>query len=206
MDEATREHMFDPFFTTKEVGKGTGLGLAMIYGIVKQHEGWVMVDSMLGRGTTFRVYLPAVPEAMIEPETGHWAGPMPLGGHECLLVVDDDEAIRTFARRFLASYGYTVLLAEDGEAALQALHAQRERIALVILDLTMPKLNGRQVLQRLRTAGHRIPVILSSGYMADGAAQDLIGLGQAQGFVPKPYAPEELLRKVRSLLDHPHVV
>lgn len=206
MDEATREHMFDPFFTTKEVGKGTGLGLAMIYGIVKQHEGWVTVDSGLGRGTTFCVYLPAVPEALIEPEIGHWGGPKPLGGRECLLVVDDDEAIRSFVREFLASYGYTVLLAEDGEAALQALNTHEGRIALMVLDLTMPKLNGRQVLQKLRTGGHQIPVILSSGYMADGAVQDLIGLGQAQAFVAKPYSPEELLRKVRGLLDHPHVV
>jgi SSS family transporter len=206
MDEATREHIFDPFFTTKEVGKGTGLGLAMIYGIVKQHEGWVTVDSGLGRGTTFYVYLPAAPEALIEPEIGHWGGPKPLGGRECLLVVDDDEAIRSFAREFLASYGYTVLLAEDGEAALQVLNAHEGRIELVVLDLTMPKLNGRQVLQKLRTGGHQIPVILSSGYMADGAVQDLIGLGQAQAFVAKPYSPEELLRKVRGLLDHPHVV
>lgn len=206
MDEATREHMFDPFFTTKEVGKGTGLGLAMIYGIVKQHEGWVTVDSMLGLGTTFRVYLPAVPEALIEPESGPWAEPKPLGGLECLLVVDDDEAIRGFARQFLVSYGYTVLLARDGEEALQVLHAQQGRIALVILDLTMPKLNGRQVLQKLRTGGDRTPVILSSGYMADGAVQDLIGLRQAQAFVAKPYTPEDLLRKVRGVLDHPHVV
>jgi len=201
MDQETCNHIFDPFFTTKEVGKGTGLGLAMVYGIVKQHEGWMTVNSAPGQGTSFRIYLPALPKAAVEPQIGRHTPSVGPKGSERVLVVDDEESIRNFLSSCLTARGHTVVLASNGEEALKVFNESRERIELVILDLTMPKLNGYQVLRKLREQGHRVPVILSSGYSADGSIQDLIAPDKAQAFIPKPYAPDELLRTIRVVLD-----
>ncbi|OAI49359.1 hypothetical protein AYO44_06405 [Planctomycetaceae bacterium SCGC AG-212-F19] len=191
--------IFEPFFTTKERGKGSGLGLAMVFGIVKQHQGWVECTSKVNRGTCFDLYLPRSTQTA-EPSAPPAASPAPaLGGGETLLVVDDEALVRNVGFTILRRYGYEVLLAEDGPQALDIYRREAARIRLVILDLTMPGMSGRDTLLHLRALDPAVQVLLSSGYSATSAAQP--GEEGVLGFVQKPYRPQELAQAVRAALD-----
>lgn len=193
-----RAQIFEPFFTTKAAGKGTGLGLAMVFGIVKQHLGWIDCHSDVGKGTCFDIYLPRHDEnaLMAQPRDG-WTDH--LAGHETVLLVDDEEQIRVLGAAALNRYGYRVLLAEDGLQAIDTYMRQRDRIDLIVLDLTMPLLSGRDTLAQLLQHDPTVPVLISSGYAAESlsAAES----DQTLGFLGKPYRPEELACAVRQALD-----
>jgi PAS domain S-box-containing protein len=195
MDDATQRRVFEPFFTTKKMGRGTGLGLSTVYGIVKQHNGWINLESLPGKGTTFSAYFPEATglseEAPALPQTTP-----PRSGKETVLFVDDENLIRDLGRQVLEMHGYTVLLAEDGRRAIELFETNRDAIDLVVLDLTMPHRSGLEVLRAIRKidAGKRI--ILSSGNMP---SEEVPGTA----FLPKPYRADMLAQAVRSALDSP---
>ncbi len=198
MDRTVRDRIFEPFFTTKETGKGTGLGLAMVYGIIKNHSGMIACCSETGRGTSFSVYLPAVatvpqvPAATAENEISR--------GRETILLVDDEDGIRAFGRELLTYYGYTVLTASDGERALETYARDPDRIDLVILDMIMPGMGGKKCLEELRTINPRLNVIVASGYSAEKLPSEIMDIGSVD-FIAKPYSSSDLLGKVRAVLD-----
>jgi len=198
MDRATLQHIFEPFFTTKELGRGTGLGLAMVYGIVKQHGGHLTCHSEVGRGTTFRIYLPALEEET-EPDVES-SGPMPAFGTETVLLVDDEELVRELGERILTRSGYTVLVALNGEQALEVYGREKDHVALVILDLIMPTMGGKDCLKKILQIDPRARVLIASGYSADASTKECAELG-AKGFVAKPFRFKELLKQVRKTLD-----
>ncbi|GEM_PF-1015522 len=194
MDAATQARIFEPFFSTKERGKGTGLGLAMVYGIVRNHGGRIYVDSALGKGATFHIYLPATQAVVAAPKLE----PMieaPFG-RETILLIDDERVILDVASRILKRLGYAVLAAPDGHEGLRVFAERRHEIALVILDMVMPKLNGREVFRRLKEIDPNVRVLLSSGYSPDGEAQAILNEG-VLGFVQKPYVMNDLAQAVK---------
>lgn len=201
MDEKTREKIFEPFFTTKEQGKGTGLGLSMVYGIIKQHGGYVTVYSEQGQGTTFKIYLP-----FVKPHAGAGAGEerkevVPVrGGTETVLVAEDDEALRKLASTVMRQFGYTVIEAVDGEDAVLKFIENRDRIQLIILDAIMPKKNGKQVYDEISTLLPGIKTLFTSGYTADVISPTGV-LEKDMHFILKPVSPIDLLKKVREILD-----
>ena len=193
-------HLFEPFFTTKERGKGTGLGLAISYGIVKQHGGWVSCQSEINRGTTFHIYLPRAGDAVEAKPEATVSGPV-SGGREKILVVDDEAAVRTLILMVLRRYGYQLLAAGDGEEAVKMFTEKKGEIDLVFLDMTMPKLSGRDTFKKLREINPALKVVISSGYPIDlDVFASEMGM-PAQGFVQKPYEAAELARTVREVLD-----
>jgi len=190
--------IFEPFFTTKEQGKGTGLGLAMVYGIVKAHNGWVSVDSNPKAGTNVSVYLPKVDiEANIEPSVDAHEIP---GGNETILVVDDEETLRELGQHMLERLGYQVLTAADGISALQILDIYRKEIDLIILDISMPIMSGRKVLTEILKHNPAQKVIIATGFRGDGPEGQLLKMG-ARGFIEKPYRMHELLKTIRVVLE-----
>jgi CheY-like chemotaxis protein len=196
MDEATRERIFDPFFTTKEVGKGTGLGLSTVYGIVKQHGGYITVYSEPRMGTTFHIYLPAV-RAEGGKEAEHRAAVR--GGRETILVAEDNEGVRDLICRVLGNYGYTTIPAIDGAEAVD-LYAKAGRIDMLILDSVMPKKNGREAFDEIQRLKPGVRVLFTSGYTRDV----FTGKGiedERFHFLHKPISPTLLLHKVREILD-----
>ena len=205
MDAETVHQIFDPFFTTKEVGKGTGLGLASVYGIVKSHGGQILCNSRVNQGTAFKIYLPAASETMPETETVQQSA-MPEGGQETLLVVDDELPVREAATEILQHFGYQILCAENAEQAIDIYRQNLNEVALVILDLSMPGMGGNQCLRELLALNSTAKVIISSGYAADGLAKEALTSG-ASGFIGKPYQAADIARKVRTILDqdsNPH--
>jgi PAS domain S-box-containing protein len=198
MTAEVRARAFEPFFTTKEVGKGTGLGLPVVFGIVQSHQGWITLESEPGRGTTFEIWLPAVMPAS-EPLPEVFDIPPVRGGIEFILLVDDEEMLRGLGRSVLERWGYRVLTACNGEEALATLRQFAGDIRLVVLDLNMPGLTGLQLLPLVRGVIPGLRVIFSSGH---GDAEALIQAG-ANAFLPKPYHPDELVRLVRRVLDAP---
>jgi two-component system cell cycle sensor histidine kinase/response regulator CckA len=201
MDAKTREHIFEPFFTTKEPGKGTGLGLATVFGIIRQHGGFVSVDSAPGRGTTFRIYLPAVKNAVelarprSKPEETAFRG-----GKETLLVADDHEGIREMVRSALEGCGYRVLFAVNGEEAIRMFEEQAREISLVVLDVVMPRVGGLEAAKRMRQIRPELPVIFTTGYSTDHEALTTV-IEAGGAVVEKPFDPKKLARRVRELLD-----
>ena len=199
VSEETLEHIFEPFYTTKETGKGTGLGLATVYGIVKSHNGHITCYSELNEGTTFKIYFPAIEsiDKIIRPQ----AETVVLrSGTEMILLVDDEEAIRFLGTQILEEFGYTVLTAADGESALQLYREEHPEISLVILDLMMPGMGGKRCLVELLEVNPEARVVIASGYSPDGPTREILKNG-AQGFVSKPYDLRQMLNVVREVLD-----
>lgn len=198
MDKETVEHIFEPFFTTKEMGCGTGLGLAMVYGIVKQHDGFITVYSEVGKGSVFGIHLPAIPaEKKPEPKESQIR---PAFRTETVLLVDDEDFVRELGARILTKHGYTVLQAENGKAALDLFNKERSQISLVILDLIMPEMGGAECLKGFLKIDPNVKVLVASGFSADASVKESIQMG-AKGFVTKPFRVGELLRHVRRVLD-----
>jgi two-component system, cell cycle sensor histidine kinase and response regulator CckA len=194
-----RQHIFEPFFTTKEVGKGTGLGLAMVYGSVQQHKGAIHVESEPGHGTTIKIYLPAG-SRIGAIETDSVPRRLPPRGTETILLAEDEPLVQRLATRILERAGYSVLLAADGHEVLDLFEANRERIALVILDAIMPRLTGPQVYYRIKERFPDIKVIFSTGYDPEAAETSLLAQESVR-WLEKPFDEETLLRTVREALD-----
>jgi CheY-like chemotaxis protein len=197
MDEETQRHIFEPFYTTKAFGKGSGLGLASVFGIVKQHKGDIRVSSEPGKGTRFEVFLPRG-EQVAERETPD-AGPR-QGGLETILVVEDEDAVRALVRKGLEKFGYKVLEARNGREALRVYREHTGVISLVIADVVMPEMHGHELVTRLKEMQPGIQVIYISGYPADAIGQYGV-LHTGSRFLPKPFASDDLARKIREALD-----
>ncbi|MBN1478535.1 PAS domain S-box protein [Candidatus Sumerlaeota bacterium] len=198
MDQATLGRIFEPFFTTKEMGRGTGLGLAMVYGIMRQHGGMIQAQSEPGMGTTFKLHFPVVERGAAEEEH-RIKGPV-HGGTETILIAEDERTVRELFRRILAGAGYTVLCAGNGEEALQIFHEHRDQINLALIDVVMPRLGGRAVCEHIRQARPDMRFLFTSGYSVDAIHTDFIK-DRAIELLQKPLRPEELLRKIRTILD-----
>jgi PAS domain S-box-containing protein len=197
MSSKVQARLFEPFFTTKGMAEGTGLGLAMVYGIVKGHEGFVQVYSQEGRGSTFHVYLPAMERAVEERGVEELELPT---GTETILVVDDEEGLRKLGQAVLEPCGYRVLIAEDGAQALEVYQAHPEEVALVVLDVIMPRMNGLECMRRLREMDPDVKVLISTGYTARDLAQELVAEG-ALGVVEKPFRIQDFATAVRAAID-----
>ena len=200
MDAQTMEHIFDPFFTTKAVGKGTGLGLATVYGIVKSHQGEVLCYSEPGMGTSFKVYLPAFKTDSYNASTKEPFSNRHLRGSETILLVDDEQPLRELGQLTLSGMGYQVLTADCGESALELFKDRQNQIDLVVMDLSMPGMGGHKCLKEMLAISPRARVVIASGYSANGQVKASLESGAA-GYVAKPFRREDLLTTVRDVLD-----
>jgi CheY-like chemotaxis protein len=199
MDAATRARIFEPFFTTKPVGQGTGLGLSTVYGIVRQTGGSITVYSEPGKGSTFRIYLPAAAEHTEAALRGRDSGAM-RNGSETILVAEDDGQVRSLIRRSLEACGYRVLEAAHGEEALARAAEHAGAIHLLVTDVVMPRLGGQTLAERLRAERSNLRIVFLSGYSHDAVTHHG-ALAAEAAFVQKPVSPEELMRVVRVALD-----
>ena len=194
-------HLFEPFFTTKEKGHGTGLGLATVYGIVRQSAGYIAVDSVPGQGTSFRIHFPCAPaECATEPARETVA--QAATGTETILVVEDQEEVRAVVRNALQGHGYTVIEASDGPSALALLPGLPLGVDLLLTDVVMPHMSGRELAERCRAAYGNLRVLYMSGYTDDAIVRHGV-LAAGIDLLPKPFAVAQLLARVRELLDRP---
>ncbi|MEK6536781.1 MAG: response regulator, partial [Actinomycetota bacterium] len=201
MSEAVQDHLFEPFFTTKETGKGTGLGLSTVYGIVAQSNAHITVYSEVGRGTTFKIYLPRLFGQAENGESAAAQTELPRGSGTVLLV-EDETSVRELARRVLTLNGFTVIATGDPLEALALCERHQEPIRLLVTDMVMPKLNGLEMAQKVRAARPGIPVLYMSGYTEHTVLQQ--GLEELKGaFLQKPFVPRGLLEKVHEILETP---
>jgi PAS domain S-box-containing protein len=197
MDKATQQRIFDPFFTTKEMGRGSGLGLSSVYGIIKNHGGFINVYSEIGKGTTFNIYLPGSEKKVIEEKI---LSEEVLKGTETVLLVDDEEMITGPGGELLEEIGYRVLIAGSGKEAIELYEKNRDQIDLVILDMIMPVMGGGETYDKLKETNPDIKVLLSSGYSINGEASEILDRG-CSGFIQKPFNVKELSRRIREILD-----
>ncbi len=198
MDEATKSRIFDPFFTTKEMGRGAGLGLASVYGIVRGHKGAIHVYSEKGHGATFNIYLPASgKDAIIQEDR---AGKL-VRGHETILLVDDEQIITDVTGAMIRGLGYEVIIAQSGEEAVEVYMANQARIDLVIMDMIMPGAGGGTAIDKIHAINPGIKIILSSGYSLNGEAKHIMDRGGARAFLQKPFPFEDLSQKIREVLE-----
>jgi PAS domain S-box-containing protein len=200
MDALTQEHIFEPFFTTKKMGIGTGLGLASVFGIIKNHEGIIDVESALGQGSSFYIYLPATETEAVETHRSPVGTILP--GSETIMVIDDEEYILASLQAMLESLGYSVMNANGGRAAVELYEAQGDAIDLVLLDMIMPDMSGREVFDRIKTVRPDAKVILASGYSLNSQAEDVLNRG-GSGFIQKPVDLVHLSQMIREVLDRP---
>ncbi|OQX18106.1 MAG: hypothetical protein BWK76_08625 [Desulfobulbaceae bacterium A2] len=199
MDEVTLEHIFEPFFTTKPLGQGTGLGLATVYGIVRQHNGMIHAVSQPGQGTTFRIHLP-VSDMLLTAEAARPQLGGIIGGDETVLLAEDDDMVRDLTRSVLERAGYRVLCARDGDEAVDLFQRQGESVDLLLFDVVMPRMGGREASVRILAQRPGLPLIFASGYSEDAIHTDFV-LDQGLTLLPKPFVIEDLLKTVRRALD-----
>jgi two-component system cell cycle sensor histidine kinase/response regulator CckA len=197
MDEATQQRIFDPFFTTKEMGRGTGLGLASVYGIIKNHNGFINVYSAKGKGTTFNIYLPAFEKKALKAGE---RGEKLLRGTETLLLVDDEDMIIDVCCKVVTKLGYNVLTVKSGKEAIEIYKENRDRIHMVILDMIMPTMSGAETYDKLKEINPDVKVLLSSGYNINGQVAEILDRG-CNGFIQKPFNMADLSKKIREILD-----
>ncbi|PJZ24029.1 hybrid sensor histidine kinase/response regulator [Leptospira hartskeerlii] len=200
MSEKTKQRIFEPFFTTKDIGKGTGLGLALAYSVIDNHKGWIEVDSELGRGTTFFVYLPVPKEKSEINLKPIYLEPESLGGQESILVIEDEELLRDMLKDLLESKGYKVYLAVDGEDGVEQFLLRHSQIKLVMTDLGLPKFGGSEVIKRIRAIHSSVKIVLASGFMEPELKLSLKDYDVSY-FIQKPYLGTEILSCIRSALD-----
>ncbi|MDE3057854.1 MAG: PAS domain S-box protein [Bacteroidota bacterium] len=199
MDEKTRRRIFEPFFTTKEPGKGTGLGMAVVYGVVESHHGFINVESEVGRGTTFTIAFP-VETGLVVERSEHAYEEEPPGGTETLLIIEDEEMLRGILQEALVQKGYRVHTAADGEEAVKMYSQHQREIALVISDVGLPKMTGDKIFYLIKEITPAVKFILASGFIEPDLKSELIGAG-VQEFVQKPYRQSEILAKIRAVID-----
>lgn len=199
MDEETKQHIFEPFFTTKSVGNGTGLGLSTVYGIIKQSGGYISVESEVGAGTTFSIYLPRASEAVADEDTSGRVADLP-GGDETVLLAEDEEVVRMMTARILEESGYTVITAANGQEALRICSEHQRPIDLMLTDVVMPELGGSRLAARAVEMRPGMKVLYTSGYTDDAIVHHGV-LEPGTLFLEKPFAPDQLIRKVREVLD-----
>jgi two-component system cell cycle sensor histidine kinase/response regulator CckA len=201
MDKSLLARVFEPFFTTKEKGHGTGLGLAVVYGVVTSHHGFIDVESRVGHGTTFHLYFP-VPECSIGVPliAAEQARAQVPGGTETLLVVEDEEMMLDLLKSILGGKGYQVMTARDGEEAVKLYARHRNQIDLVLMDMGLPKLSGAEALQKLQGINPKVKVIFASGYINPHIKSEVLKAG-VKHFVQKPYVPQEVLLHIRKVID-----
>jgi CheY-like chemotaxis protein len=197
MDGVTQQKIFDPFFTTKDMGRGTGLGLASAYGIIKNHDGFINVYSEVGQGTTFNIYLPASDKKVYRESKSE--RPLVMGS-ETILLVDDEDMIIKVGQAMLKKLGYRVVIARSGQEAVKAVAERSGTIDLVLLDLIMPGMDGGQTFDGIRDIQPQMPVLLSSGYAINGQAIEIMKRG-CNGFIQKPFNLTQLSKHIRKVLD-----
>ncbi|MBT8491105.1 MAG: PAS domain S-box protein, partial [Deltaproteobacteria bacterium] len=197
MDKETQQRIFDPFFTTKEMGRGTGLGMATAYGIIRNHGGIINVSSEKGKGTTFTIHLPASEKKVGADDT---PSAEVLNGKETILFVDDEHMVRDVGQQILETLGYNVIIASGGEEALDTVNQDLNNIDMIILDMIMPHMSGGETYDRLKAIDPTVRVLLSSGYSKDGQATEILNRG-CNGFIQKPFNTIKLSQKIRTVLD-----
>ena len=200
MNNEIIDHIFEPFYTTKGTGKGTGLGLAMVYGIVKNHGGYITCRSTPDKGTTFKIYLPVVAQEMECKEVKCPDGAKLRGGHETIMFVDDEVYLRDLGEQILNEFGYTVLTAPDGESALEIYQGKSQQVDLIILDLIMPGMGGARCLDEILKINSQAKIIIASGYSSDQEQTESLQ-DKVKGFIHKPYGVDKILHVVREHLD-----
>jgi PAS domain S-box-containing protein len=201
MDEATKDRIFEPFFTTKEIGKGTGLGLAVVYGIMKSHNGFIDVESVKGEGTTFYIYFPVQPQGIKQIDTPEFEEMKEVpGGKETLLVVEDEEVLSESLCELLKDKGYSIILERDGAAAVQTYSSHYKDISLVLMDVGLPRIDGWQAFLKMKEINPMVVAILASGYVDPHLKSERLEQGVKE-IVQKPYVPNVLLQKIRYLID-----
>jgi len=199
MDEETKRRIFEPFFTTKEPGRGTGLGLSVVYGIVQSHRGLIGVESAPGKGTKFTLDIPIPDSAAAEEIAAREADIARIGGTETLMVVEDEEMLSELLKASLEALGYTVVVASNGDQALGMFESVGEEIDLVVSDLGLPGMSGAELFQKIRAIRGDARVIIATGYIDPETRSELLNLG-ACGFIQKPYLPDDVARAVREAL------
>jgi PAS domain S-box-containing protein len=200
MDESTRQRIFEPFFTTKGVGKGTGLGLAVVFGIVEHHNGFIDVQSALGEGTSFVVYLPIAERGAEEVPVAKKSLEEIPGGTETILVIEDEEVLRTLAKSILVAKGYTVLTAEDGKQGVELYRSHQKEIAVVLSDIGLPFFSGHDVFRKIRAINPEAKIIFASGFFDPETKSEMFKAG-LKNFIQKPYMQDEVLQKIREAID-----
>jgi two-component system, cell cycle sensor histidine kinase and response regulator CckA len=200
MDELTKKRMFDPFFTTKELGKGTGLGLSVVYGVMQSHYGFINVESEVGKGTSFHLYLP-VPQGIKKGKSVlDEKGTGIQRGTETVLFVEDEELLREAVASTLESHGYTIHVAQDGQQAIEVYERYQKEIDLVISDMGLPKKTGEELFLHLRQVNPKLKIILASGFIPLDQKTELLKAGASE-FIQKPYELTEVLKKIREVFS-----
>jgi CheY-like chemotaxis protein len=198
IDSSTREHVFEPFFTTKDRGRGTGLGLPVVYGLMQAHHGYVDVKSEMGKGTIISLFFPVPKQATVSPPSAHTTDPA-LRGTETILVVEDETDVSFFLETILQSHGYKVIRAADYDEALEAFKKHQDKIQLVFSDIGLPRVDGISLCEKLRVLKPRVPLILASGYPTKEFKSRINDLGP-QAFLSKPYNSQDILQTIRKVL------